>query len=53
MIYTNNIFGEDPGAPAGVRVFQVHVRLDDSTVASRFTNLEGQVRIFVDGAGSS
>ena len=52
MVYTNNIFGEDPSAPSGVRVFQVHVRLDDSQVAANFTNLEGQVRIFV-GSGSS
>ncbi|MCH2171297.1 HlyD family efflux transporter periplasmic adaptor subunit [Myxococcota bacterium] len=53
MIYTNNIFGEDPGAPAGVRVFQVKIRLDEASEASRFTNLEGQARIFVDSLGSS
>ena len=52
MIYTNNIFGER-SSPKGVRVFQVHVRLDDSEAAAAFTNLEGQVRIFVDGSGAS
>ena len=46
MIYTNDIFGER-NSPKGVRVFQVHVRLDESEVAAAFTNLEGQVRIFV------
>lgn len=53
MIYTNNIFGEDPGAPTGIRVFQVKIRLEESEEASRFTNLEGQARIFVDSPGSS
>ena len=52
MIYTNDIFGED-SSPKGVRVFQVRVRLDDSEVAAAFTNLEGQVRIFVNGSESS
>jgi len=52
MIYTNNIFGER-SSPKGVRVFQVRIRLDDSKAAAAFTNLEGQVRIFINASGSS
>ena len=52
MIYTNNIFGET-NSPRGVRVFQVRVRLDDSEAAAAFINLEGQVRIFVNGSGTT
>ncbi len=46
-IYDNRIFGEDPSAPRGLRVFEVRVRLTQSERAARFTNLEGQVRLFV------
>jgi HlyD family secretion protein len=46
-IYDNRIFGEDPSAPRGLRVFEVRVKLGDSSRAARFTNLEGQVRLFV------
>lgn len=46
-IYDNRIFGEDPSAPRGLRVFEVRVRLGQSERAARFTNLEGQVRLFV------
>jgi len=52
LIARNDVFGEDPTAPANARVFQVIVRLDDSSVAGRFTNLEGQVRIQLQAAGS-
>jgi HlyD family secretion protein len=48
MIYKNDVFGEDPRAPQGLRVFEVRVRLDESQLAARFTNLEGQVRIFLE-----
>ena len=48
MIYKNDVFGEDPRAPQGLRVFEVRVRLDESELAARFTNLEGQVRIFLE-----
>ncbi len=48
MIYKNDVFGEDPRAPQGLRVFEVRVRLDQSELAARFTNLEGQVRIFLE-----
>jgi HlyD family secretion protein len=47
LIGRNNVFGEDPAAPDNARVFEVTVLLDDSTNAARFTNLEGQVRIFL------
>jgi len=47
-IYDNRIFGEDPSAPRGLRVFEVRVRLAESGRAARFTNLEGQVRLFVE-----
>lgn len=53
IVYNNGVFGDDPSAPRGVRVFQVYVRLDDSAVASRYTNLEGQVRISVQDSKSS
>jgi HlyD family secretion protein len=53
MIYKNDVFGEDPRAPQGLRVFEVRVRLDRSDLASRFTNLEGQVRIFLEQAPPS
>ena len=46
-IYDNRIFGEDPSAPRGLRVFEVRVKLADSSRVARFTNLEGQVRLFV------
>ena len=48
IIYKNDVFGEDPRAPQGLRVFEVRVRLDESELAARFTNLEGQVRIFLE-----
>jgi HlyD family secretion protein len=47
LISRNNVFGEDPAAPDNARVFQVTVRLDDSTNAARFTNLEGQIKILL------
>ena len=52
LIYRNDVFGEDPTAPENSRVIQVRVRLDDSRAAAGFTNLEGQVRIQLDGAGT-
>jgi HlyD family secretion protein len=51
LISRNDVFGEDPTAPANSRVFQVVVRLDDSSLAGRFTNLEGQVRIRLQETG--
>jgi HlyD family secretion protein len=52
MIYNNEYFGEDPTAPRGLRVIQVRVRLDDDDLARNFTNLEGQIRIFLDEVAS-
>jgi len=52
MIYNNEYFGEDPTAPRGLRVVQVRVRLADDELARNFTNLEGQVRIFLDEVAS-
>lgn len=45
VIYNNAIGGEDPRAPKGLRVVRVRVRLGNSELARRLTNLEGQVRI--------
>ena len=45
IIAKNSVFGEDPSAPDNARVFEVTVTLDDSRIAGRFTNLEGQIRI--------
>ena len=50
IIYRNDVFGEDPTAPANVRVVQVRIRLGPAGAAAGLTNLEGQVRIFVVGA---
>ncbi len=49
LIDSNSVFGEDPTAPRGVRVVQVRVRLEEDELAESLTNLEGQVRIFLDG----
>jgi len=46
MISKNDIFGEDAGN-ARTRVFEVRVRLDDNGRALAYTNLDGQVQIFV------
>jgi HlyD family secretion protein len=48
MIFGNGITGEDPSAPRGLRVVEVRVRLEDNVLARRLTNLEGQLRIFLD-----
>ena len=45
IIHRNNVFGEDPNAPAGLRVVPVRIRLEDDALAADLTNLEGQVRI--------
>jgi len=50
MIYGNKITGEDPSGPRGLRVVPVRVKLDHDELASRLTNLEGQLRIFLDEA---
>lgn len=50
MIYGNHITGEDPSGPKGLRVVPVRVKLDQNELASRLTNLEGQLRIFLDEA---
>jgi HlyD family secretion protein len=49
MIFGNNITGEDPSAPRGLRVVQVRVLLEENALAERLTNLEGQLRIYLDG----
>lgn len=52
MIYGNHITGEDPSGPKGLRVVPVRVKLEPNELASRLTNLEGQLRIFLDEAAS-
>jgi HlyD family secretion protein len=52
MIHGNNITGEDPNRPTGMRVVQVRVRLTNDEVTERLTNLEGQLRIFLEAPAS-
>ena len=52
MILSNNVHGEDPRAPRGLRVVQVRVRLEPDTLAGQLTNLEGQLRINLEEPGS-
>jgi HlyD family secretion protein len=47
MILGNLLTGEDPNAPLGMRVVQVRVDLEPNELAERLTNLEGQLRIFL------
>jgi HlyD family secretion protein len=48
MINYRNIFGEDASAVTNAKVFEVRVALDSDPRVGRFSNLEGQMRIFVD-----
>ena len=48
MILSNNVFGEDPRAPRGLRVVQVRVELEKNALAKRLTNLDGQLRIYLE-----
>ena len=52
MILSNNVLGEDPRAPRGLRVVQVRVRLEPDALAEQLTNLEGQLRIYLKEPGS-
>ncbi|MAI27617.1 MAG: hypothetical protein CMN75_16460 [Spirochaeta sp.] len=52
MILSNNVRGEDPRAPRGLRVVQVRVRLEPDALAEQLTNLEGQLRIYLKEPGS-
>ncbi|MFP6640681.1 MAG: hypothetical protein VCC04_10595 [Myxococcota bacterium] len=52
MILSNSVLGEDPTAPRGLRVVQVRVRLQPSALAEQLTNLEGQLRIYLEEPGS-
>lgn len=52
MIHTNYIAGEDPSSPLGLRVVEVRVKLEKDELARRLTNLEGQLRIYLDGPAS-
>jgi len=47
MIFKNDLFGE--GAPRGLRVILVRIRLNDDPLAANLTNLEGQIRIALVG----
>jgi len=48
IIHMNQVQGDDPSGPSGVRVVQVRVRLEDAQAAAGLTNLEGQIRIFLE-----
>ncbi len=48
LVFTNFVQGIDPTAPRGLRVVPVRIRLAESGVLAHLSNLEGQVRIFVD-----
>lgn len=52
IISGNYITGEDPSRPRGLRVVEVRVRLEKNELARRLTNLEGELRIHLDGTGS-
>ncbi|MBW2231055.1 MAG: efflux RND transporter periplasmic adaptor subunit [Deltaproteobacteria bacterium] len=52
MILGNMITGEDPNAPLGLRVVEVRVELEGNELAQRMTNLEGQLRIFLQESAS-
>jgi HlyD family secretion protein len=52
IIHRNNVFGEDPSAPAGLRIVPVRIRLEDNALAADLTNLEGQVRIDLQRSGA-
>ncbi|MEE3326566.1 MAG: efflux RND transporter periplasmic adaptor subunit [Myxococcota bacterium] len=52
MILSNDVLGEDPRAPRGLRVVQVRVRLEPDALAEQLTNLEGQLRIHLEEPGS-
>jgi HlyD family secretion protein len=52
IIHRNNVFGEDPNAPAGLRVVPVRIRLEEDALAADLTNLEGQVRIDLQRSGA-
>jgi HlyD family secretion protein len=47
VIQRNDIFGDSPNAPTDARVFRVKIRLNDSELASRYSNLEVEARFFV------
>jgi HlyD family secretion protein len=48
MIFSNNVIGEDPTAPRGLRVVEVRVRLEPNELARKMTHLEGQLRIHLE-----
>ena len=48
VIQRNDIFGDSPNAPTDARVFRVKVRLDESELASRYSNLEVEARFFIE-----
>jgi HlyD family secretion protein len=52
MINYRNIFGEDASAVTNAKVFEVRVTLAPDPRVGRFSNLEGQMRIFVDSSSA-
>jgi len=52
MVHGNRITGEDPNRPTGMRVVQVRVKLLNGEISERMTNLEGQLRIFLEAPAS-
>jgi len=49
MVNYRNIFGEDAAAVTNAKVFEVRVRMAPDARAERFSNLDGQLRILLDG----
>jgi len=47
-IYKNDVLDVDPAADADARVIEVRIRLDQSAVAAKFTNLQVDIEISVD-----
>ena len=52
MIYKNDVFHTDPAAATDARVIEVWIRLDPSEAASRLTNLQVDVLIFLNGTAA-
>ncbi len=49
MVNFRNIFGEDASAVTNAKVFEVRVRMAPDVHAERFSNLDGRLRILLEG----
>lgn len=48
QIYKNDVLDIDPAAEADARVVEVRIRLDQSELAAKWSNLQVDVRIHLD-----